>query len=116
LQNAANGHRQNRPLDRAWLDSISSVVADVTPTVVDALKTFQPQPGAQNSANATNLQAAAQRGAFDDLTNVVAATVPYVLDALRDYQPQQAQRSHRQTSDDVFDVARLAAPIAIAAL
>jgi hypothetical protein len=115
-QNAAGGYSQPRPLDRDWLESISSVVADVTPTVVDALKTFQPQHGTPHSANAANLQAAAQRGAFDDLTSVVAATLPVVVNALRDYQPQQAQPSRRNGFDDVADVARLAAPIAIGAL
>jgi hypothetical protein len=114
--NAAGGYSQPRPLDRDWLESISSVVADVTPTVVDALKTFQPQHGTQHSTNAANLQAAAQRGAFDDLTSVVAATLPVVVNALRDYQPQQAQPSRRNGFDDVSDVARLAAPIAIGAL
>jgi DNA mismatch repair ATPase MutL len=116
LQNSAGGNNQPRPFDRDWLESISSVVADVTPTVIDALKNFQPQPGSQHSHNAANLQTAAQRGAFDDLTSVVAATLPVVVNALRDYQPQQAHPSRRNGSDDVFDVARLAAPIAIGAL
>ena len=116
-QNAARGSSGPQPVDRNWLDTITGIVADVAPAVVDALKTSGQQPGAQRSAHATHLAAEAQRGTFDDLTNVVAAAVPSVLAALKDYQPASGQApQQRAWSDDAFNVARLAAPIAIAAL
>jgi hypothetical protein len=102
--------------DKQWHENITSIVADVAPALVDALKSYRPQGGAQQSLNAANLQAAAQRGSFDDLNSVVAATVPVVINALRDYQPQANHNRQRGWSDDAADVARIAAPIAIAAL